>query len=189
MPKPSADPREESPAEGDAEASAFVREYFPFVWRVLRRLGLEPSDADDAAQRVMLVAAERFADIRAGQERSFLYQTAVFMASRQRRTERRRREVHTVDLELPSPPNSDPEALLTQRRAREQLDAILDRMPSDLRAAFVLFEIEGLSKDEVALVLGIPAGTAASRLRRAREDFARRAERIRRAERPKGATA
>jgi RNA polymerase sigma-70 factor (ECF subfamily) len=189
MPEPSADPRDQSPTDGDAEASAFVGQYFPFVWRVLRRLGLEPSDADDAAQRVMLVAAERRADIRSEQVRSFLYQTAVFMASRHRRTQRRRREVPDVDLEQTSDPNADPETLLAQRRAREQLDAILERMPSDLRAAFVLFEIEGMSKDEVALALGIPAGTAASRLRRAREDFAKRAERIRRTERPRGAIA
>ena len=41
----------------------------------------------------------------------------------------------------------------------------------ELRAVFVLFEIEELSLSEIAGLLGIPAGTAASRLRRARETF------------------
>jgi RNA polymerase sigma-70 factor (ECF subfamily) len=84
---------------------------------------------------------------------------------------------------------TDPEALLAARRARDRLDAVLGQMPDDLRAAFVLFEIEGFTKEEVAQALGIPAGTAASRLRRAREDFARRARHTHFAERPEGATA
>lgn len=173
---------------GDAERiTAFVREHFAFVWRVLRRLGLSASDADDVAQRVMLVVARRIADIEPGHERSFLYQTAAFLASSERRTQRRRPEDPRPELDDESHPTPDPERLLAQRRARETLDAILVRMPEDLRAAFVLFEIEGLSKAEVAHALGIPEGTAASRLRRAREDFARRAQHQKLGDRTKGA--
>ena len=173
---------------GDAErVSAFVREHFRFVWRVLRRLGLSASDADDVAQRVMLVVARRIADIEPGRERPFLYQTATFLASREHRTRKRRLEDPSAEPDDEVHPTPDPERLLAQRRARERLDAILDRMPEDLRAAFVLFEIEGLSKAEVADALGIPEGTAASRLRRAREDFARRAQHQTFGERTKGA--
>ncbi len=41
---------------------AIAREYLPFVWRVLRRLGLAPADADDAAQRVLMTVARRDLD-------------------------------------------------------------------------------------------------------------------------------
>ncbi len=174
--------------EAAAKTQAFVRAHFAFVWRVLRRLGLEPSDADDATQRVMLVVARRIDEIQPGYERSFLYQTAVFMASRERRTQQRRRE-EPAELDEWSHPGLDPERALAERRARERLDAILARMPDDLRVAFVLFEVEGLSKQEVARALGIPEGTAASRLRRAREEFLRRARHVEHRERPKGATA
>ena len=51
------------PNTSDDAATRFVRQYFDFVWRVLRRLGLSPADADDAAQRVMLAATARLADI------------------------------------------------------------------------------------------------------------------------------
>ena len=44
-------------------------------------------------------------------------------------------------------------------------------MTQDLRTAFVLFELEGLSVPEIAEVVKIPTGTVASRLRRAREQF------------------
>lgn len=157
------------------DASQFARRYFDFVWRVLRRLGLSTADADDAAQRVMLIATARLADIEAGRERAFLFRTATFIASREHRSRRRRPEDSVADLDDREGPDVDPETLLAERRARERLDAVLRQMPQDLRAAFVLFEIEGLSKEEVAHALEIPPGTAASRLRRAREDFARRA--------------
>jgi len=175
-------------APADDQPSLFVREYFAFVWRVLRRLGLEPADADDATQAVMLVAVRRLADIEPGHEKAFLYRTAAFVAARQRRGRRRRRENVDADLDAQRHPGADAETLLVERAARARLDGILARMPADLRAAFVLFEIEGLNKEEVAAALGIPEGTAASRLRRAREDFARRA-RSASLDRPKGATA
>jgi RNA polymerase sigma-70 factor, ECF subfamily len=175
------------PNATDDAANGFVREYFDFVWRVLRRLGMSPADADDAAQRVMLAATARLSDIEAGRERAFLFRTASFMAARERRGRKRRPEDSVADLEEVAETGADPEALLAARRARERLDAILRQMPEDLRAAFVLFEIEGLTKEEVAHALDIPSGTAASRLRRAREDFARRARHTQFAERPEGA--
>jgi RNA polymerase sigma-70 factor (ECF subfamily) len=44
-------------------------------------------------------------------------------------------------------------------------------MSSDLRIVFVLYEFEEMHMTEIAGVLGIPRGTVASRLRRARLDF------------------
>jgi RNA polymerase sigma-70 factor (ECF subfamily) len=44
-------------------------------------------------------------------------------------------------------------------------------MPIDLRAVFVLYELEQLTSAEIAELLQIPPGTVASRLRRARESF------------------
>ena len=51
------------------------------------------------------------------------------------------------------------------------LDRALDAMPGDLRTVFVLFEIEEMTMAEISNVIEIPAGTVASRLRRAREVF------------------
>lgn len=177
------------PKASDDAATRFVRQYFDFVWRVLRRLGLSPADADDAAQRVMLAATSRLTDIQPGSERTFLFRTASFIASRERRGRRRRPEDSVADLDGIEQASPDPEALLAARRARERLDAVLREMPDDLRAAFILFEIEGFTKNEVAQALEIPVGTAASRLRRAREDFARRARHTHFAARTEGVSA
>jgi RNA polymerase sigma-70 factor (ECF subfamily) len=51
------------------------------------------------------------------------------------------------------------------------LDALLEAMPFDLRSVFVLYEIEEMTMADIARTLGVPAGTVASRLRRARETF------------------
>ena len=55
--------------------------------------------------------------------------------------------------------------------ARKLPDPNLSTMDMDLRTTFVLFELEGLSTPEIAQLAEIPLGTAASRLRRAREHF------------------
>jgi RNA polymerase sigma-70 factor (ECF subfamily) len=70
-------------------------------------------------------------------------------------------------------PNDHPSAedLLDQRRARQLLDQALDILPEKLRAPFVLFAIEGMTRVEVAELLGLAPGTVASRVQKARALF------------------
>ena len=158
--------------------SALVRENFDYVWRLLRRLGLSPADADDAAQQVFMVLSKKFDEVALGKERAFLYGTAVKIAWRSRRTLERRREELSSSLESGETWLPDPEALYEQRQARETLDDILGAMSLEMRTVFVLFEFEGTSLTEIASILEIPRGTAASRLRRAREEFERRVDKL-----------
>ena len=158
-------------ADRDARIAAVVREHYAFVWRVLRRFGLPPADADDAAQQVFLVAASRIDDIEQGKERAFLSRTAMRVASKAHRARRRRPE--DADAECGEGADLGPgaEELVERHRARALLDAILDEMPVDLKAVIVLFEIEGLTMSEIADALSVPPGTVASRLRRARAEL------------------
>ena len=157
-----------------AVLEAFVREHHPFTWRCLRRLGLSAADADEAAQRVFLVATTRFDDIKPGCERAFLFRTAAHVASKVRRSAGRRREEARPDsLEIPDgSPLAD--ELLDQRRARQLLDRALAELPQDLAAVIILFEVEGLTTTEVAVALDLRPGTVASRLKRARDELERR---------------
>ena len=170
-----------------ARVEAFVRQYYAFVWRVLRRSGLAPADADDAAQRVFLIAADRIGDILKGSERAFLYRTAARVAANSRRSDHRRRDLPGLEETAAATPFPAPDDLLDQRRARELLDRVLGELPEDLRAILVLFELEELRTPEIAEALDIPLGTVASRLRRARAEVQERVERYRKGQRGKGA--
>jgi RNA polymerase sigma-70 factor (ECF subfamily) len=50
---------------------------------------------------------------------------------------------------------------------------LIGQLHEDLASVFVLSELEGLTQAEIARLLSVPAGTVASRLRRAREHFER----------------
>ena len=63
----------------------------------------------------------------------------------------------------------DPEAQLIQQQTIEQVRRALETLPTDFREVLVLRELEGLSYNEIASIVGIPLGTVMSRLARARE--------------------
>jgi len=121
---------------------------------------------------VFQTTAEKLAAIQPGLERSFLFGTAVRTAASARRRRARRREISDDELlEQPVDPAAGPDELAHLQRARELLDSILSRMDLKLSAVFVLFEIERMTMAEIAVLLDVPPGTVASRLRRARADF------------------
>ena len=179
MARPLAEPHAESalPAEQQARLARLVTEQFAFVWRLLRRIGVPASDADDAAQQVFIAVSQRIADIREDAERAFLFSTALNVGARARRSRGRKREEFGVELEQHVDPTPAQDELLDRQRARELLDTLLDEMPVELRVVFVLYEIEQLTSVEIAELVEVPVGTVASRLRRAREDFAARVAR------------
>lgn len=177
-----ADPAESSPAPcperiAPERIAGLVRDNYALVWRLLRRLGIGAGDADDAAQQVFLAAAGRLGTVEPGRERAFLYGVTLNVGARTRRSLGRRREEPLEAAGERAALGLNAEQALEQREARELLDQLLDEMPEDLRVVFVLFELEELSTPQIAALLEIPIGTAASRLRRAREDFEARASR------------
>jgi len=156
--------------ERDVRITAIVRAEHDFIWRLLRRLGIPAASVDDATQQVFCVAARRVDDIKPGSERSFLFGAAVRVASDRRRSrEFRDPPVEQAGEEMDPAPN--PEELAETRQRRVILQEILESMPMELRAVIILFELEQMTKLEVSELLGIPVGTAVSRLRRAREEF------------------
>jgi RNA polymerase sigma-70 factor, ECF subfamily len=168
------------PSRTDAETAAIQRasrlrlermfnEHHDFIWRLLRRLGLSRGAADDAAQHVFLVASERILDIQEGRERSFLFGTALHVARRVSRNEKR--WVLEEDMDFRNSQVARPEELVDRRRAVDLMGRILENMDHDLKTVFILAELEGQTMPEVASLLEIPLGTATSRLRRAREAF------------------
>lgn len=161
-------------ADPRADVHELFDAHFEFVWRTVRRFGVPAPQVDDAVQEVFLVAMRRRAAIEPGREQAFLFGTAMRIAAGLRRTHARRRDQVAADdalvAEAPSPaPGQD--ALLDQKRARALLEACIEVLPDDLRAVFILYELEGMTAAAIAELLALPPGTVASRLRRARESF------------------
>jgi RNA polymerase sigma-70 factor (ECF subfamily) len=155
-----------------------VEEHYDFIWRLLARLGVASPEVDDAAQQVFMVLVSReHLSIKPGSERSYLYGVALRVSQEFRRRVRNTgptlSEVEIVDRE------SDVEVIAERNRARQKLDRILEQMPDKLREAFILFELEDMSVPDIAVLLEIPTGTVASRLRRARELFQAAVEELR----------
>jgi RNA polymerase sigma-70 factor (ECF subfamily) len=149
-----------------------VDQHFGFIARSVRRLGVPEVDVDDASQQVFLVAAHKLDRIDPGNEKAFLFGIALRVASEARRA-RRRRTVRegAAAAEATTSVSETPEQIAANRQARALLDEILDAMPENVRAVFMLFELEEMTMAEIAKVLDVPPGSVASRLRRGRELF------------------
>lgn len=62
-----------------------------------------------------------------------------------------------------------PERQLLGEEIEHKVFEVIDSLPKELRMAIMLRELEGLSYDEIAHVMGCPVGTVRSRIFRARE--------------------
>ena len=161
-------------ADRNARLRRMVDDYVDFVARVLRNAGTPQADIDDEVQRTFITAARRLDDVRPGSEKAFLFRIALNLAAHVRRTMARRREVSGDQAPERVEMFATPEQLTDRKRMRELLDRVLDQMHDTLREVFVLHEFEEMNMSEIAAVLGIPRGTVASRLRRARAEFRER---------------
>ena len=144
-----------------------------FVFRTLRALGVPARDVGDAIQEVFL-AVHRTLD---GFEERCSMKTWLFTICRSVARDRRRRahqRYEVIDGALVSKEpdhRSDASLRLEHRQRLAELDAILGAMEEEQRLVFVLFEIESMTGNEISEALGIPLGTAYSRLRLARAAF------------------
>src|SRR5678816_1934255 len=98
----------------EARLRWMVDEYIDFVARVLRNAGTPAAESDDDVQRTFIAAARRLDDVRPGAERSFLLQTALYVAAHARRTVARRREVAAEEAPEQIDPALTPEQLTDQ---------------------------------------------------------------------------
>jgi RNA polymerase sigma-70 factor, ECF subfamily len=161
------------PAQTTIELGVLFRQHVQFIARSLRRLGVPASDVEDAVQEVFMIVSRKMEMITDGAERSFLYGTAMRVASNARRAQTRRSDEPLDETARAIDPQPSAEELIGRRQARATLDAVLETMSVDMRAVFTLFELEEMSTAEISSLLGVPIGTVSSRLWRAREHFDR----------------
>lgn len=159
--------------------------HFDFVWRTLRRLGVQEPDLQDAAQDVFLVVHRKLADFEGRSKvTTWLFTIAMRVAKDRRSVSSVRRLIVDEDAVLREVDEAQDAFSQVDRRQRAAiLDGILEAMPLEQRAVFVLFELEGMTSNEIAEALDLPIGTVYSRLRLAREGFTRAIQRLQAKER------
>jgi RNA polymerase sigma factor (sigma-70 family) len=150
----------------EAAFGALVRRHGALVLGVCRRLLHHEQDAEDAFQATFLVLARSAASIRKRASlRSWLYGVAHRVARRAGYSRRQRYARETLLNDVPAGEE-------TPEWSRRELQAVLDdeisRLPERYRSPVLLCYLEGLTNEQAAAELRIPAGTVMSRLAKAR---------------------
>lgn len=170
-----ADERElELTAEGVYELHA------DFVWRSLQHLGVRSADLEDLGQEVFVTVHRKLSTFDGRSKlTTWLFGICLNLVLRHRRRAYLRLEF----LQAVPPERVDsqtPEGRYAEEEARVQLEQLLTTLSPERRATFVLFEIEGVSCEEIAELTSVPIGTVYSRLHLARKQVAATAARLRR---------
>ena len=154
------------------DESAFetlMRRHGPMVMGVCLRILGRAHDAEDAFQATFLVLVRKAATIRPrGQVGNWLHGVARRTALLARRLDARRR-IREANAAMRAQTPED-----VWMDWRPLLDQEISRLPDKQRAVLILCDLEGQGRREAADRLGVPEGTVASRLARARAALAKR---------------
>ncbi|MGC4079583.1 MAG: sigma-70 family RNA polymerase sigma factor [Rubrivivax sp.] len=156
---------------------AIYEDYFDFVFRAARRLGVANDALDDIVQETFLVVHRRLGE-QSGSVRSWIYGIMVHVVRNHRRTLRRKQPYvfgeHGPDPDALAAESDGPERRAEKAEAARRLYEILHELDDEKREVFVLVELEQLPVTEVAEALGTKLNTVYSRLRLARAAFEER---------------
>lgn len=150
--------------------------------RLVSRLVHDQAEAEDVVQEAFIKAYRALPNFRG--ESAFytwLYRIGVNTAKNYLVTQGRRAPTSTSsdveEAETFSEADglrdiNTPESLMASKQIAETVNSAMQLLPEELRDAITLREIEGLSYDEIAEMMGCPIGTVRSRIFRARESIA-----------------
>jgi RNA polymerase sigma-70 factor (ECF subfamily) len=149
-------------------------DWFEDVSRWIRALGGPDADRDDIVQEVFMVVRRRLVAFKGDNLGGWLYR----ITQRQVRDFRRRIWVkHIFSPRRVADPDTlphgeaGPAAALEHKERQRVLFSLLSKMKENRRTTFVLFEIEGLSGEEIAELHDVPVNTVWTRLYHARKEF------------------
>lgn len=160
--------------DGELAFDAVYATHFRHVARWARALGGLDADVDDLSQEVFIVVRRKLTQFAGPSLAAWLYGITRKTVSDYRRRAWFRRLLggtrsfdHVRDQPLTA---ADPYERLEAQRI---LRSVLEKLSPVRRTAFILFEIEGYSGEEIAELEQIPVATVYTRLHHARRDFLR----------------
>jgi RNA polymerase sigma-70 factor (ECF subfamily) len=166
--------REAAQADARREFEARLAECGSLAYRVARGVLRNSADAEDVAQEALLRAYRSFERLRdRGRFRAWLVRISFRLAlDRLRSAKRRERRDVLWSRPADQPPTATAEDLAASSEFQVHLDRALAELPEKLRLVLLLAAMEGYTIDEIASLLGIPAGTVKSRIFVARQQLA-----------------
>jgi RNA polymerase sigma-70 factor (ECF subfamily) len=174
---------------GDMEAFAeLVRRYERRIYRMARQITQNDEDAEDVLQDSFLKAFEHL-DSFQGQSKFYTWVTRIAVNESLMKL-RKRKSDRTVSLdeniETDEEPivreiavwDDTPESKYSQEELRQILDRAIESLKPIFRTVFILRDVEELSTEETAEVLGLSVAAVKSRLLRARLQLRERLTRV-----------
>lgn len=146
-----------------------VRAHSARVYRLAYRLTGNRHDAEDLTQETFVRVFRSLSTYTPGTFEGWLHRiTTNLFLDLVRRRARIRFEALPDDAERVEGRERSPDQVYDETHFDGDVQAALDALPPDFRAAVVLCDIEGLSYEEIAATLGIKLGTVRSRIHRGR---------------------
>jgi RNA polymerase sigma factor (sigma-70 family) len=147
-----------------------VAEHSTRVYRLAYRLTGNPHDAEDLTQEVFVRVFRSLSSYTPGTFEGWLHRitTNLFLDQARRKSKIRFDALaDDADARIPSR-SAAPDTEVIDGVFDDDVESALAELPPDFRAAVVLCDIEGLSYEEIADVLGLKLGTVRSRIHRGR---------------------
>lgn len=160
-------------ATGDRAAmpswDELVRQHADRVYRLAYRLSGNQQDAEDLTQETFIRVFRSVQNYQPGTFEGWLHRiTTNLFLDMVRRRGRIRMEALPEDYDRVPADEPNPEQIYHDSRLGADLQAALDSLAPEFRAAVVLCDIEGLSYEEIGATLGVKLGTVRSRIHRGR---------------------
>jgi RNA polymerase sigma-70 factor (ECF subfamily) len=164
---------------GDKQAfNLLVLKYQNRIIQLINRYVRDPHEAQDIAQETFIKAYRALASFRGDSAfYTWIYRIAINTAKNHLAARSRRPTDDEIEVEIAEQFESEnslrdqetPEGILLSEELGRTIQLALQELPTELRTAIMLREIDGLSYDEIAEVMECPVGTVRSRIFRARE--------------------
>jgi RNA polymerase sigma-70 factor (ECF subfamily) len=164
-------PHAEVESEGSAKRLADLFDaHYRRLYGLARRLSSSPDDARDAVQDTFVRAAGRLAAVPRGSssEEAWLVRVLVNICRDRWRQRANRGRLDAAAFSEPGVARSDEAQLI----ARDMVWRALERLPVKRRAVLVMFELEGVSMETIASMLGMSLVTVRWHLSRGRRELA-----------------
>ena len=165
--------------DGDIRAFEHLVAHFerPLLRLCYRMLGNQP-DAEDALQETFMGAWTKLNTLQSPEAFStWLYRQGINHCHTILRARKRQASAVLDDddqqIQVPdAAPTVDPHRQLEGRDSMDRLTSLLQQLPADQRAVWVLREMQEMSYGDISVALNIPAATVRGRLARARKTLA-----------------